>query len=204
MNPRKHVFDTTFVKGIVELVRPNSLKKNQEVFFIVDNKASVILVKNVISKSTFIAENLDTKKVSTYKLDNKIRKPILIVQDNTGFEQDIDINLTPFNAERIYSNVHKEDCGFINVIDLLSSDLRFNSDGTINHKYIGKGYKRFIRLVSESKLLSFKYTNTRFKKVKNIFREPDFADNCDVFFKLENDILTISSGELKGMWKKLE
>lgn len=204
MLPQERKFTDIFVKGLLHLtdIRQVSIKQQ---FFGPNNE--LLRAKSRVQKNGCVyVLNCETGK-EFYIPVCKLKKVVMYVplENEGGAIRAYDVNLTMLNKARILANIGKTEFGFINCVDTIKPEFRFNEDGTEKIEMCAKGYRRFIRLCSEKKITQRNYSSAyiRMLQVKNVYRDPYPTEQVDAFVSLRNDELTISSGQLKGSYIKL-
>lgn len=204
MLPQERKFTDIFVKGLLHLTGTRQVSIKQQFF---GPNYEVLRAKSRVQKNGCVQVlNCETGK-EFYIPVRKLKKVVMYVplENEGGAIRAYDVNLTVLNKDRIISNVGKNEFGFLNCIDTIKPEFRFNEDGTEKVEMCAKGYRRFIRLCSEEKIAQRNYSSSyiRMLQVKQVYRDPYPTEQVDAFVSLRNDELTISSGQLKGSYIKL-
>lgn len=204
MLQQKRKFTNIFVKGLLYLtdIRQVSIKQQ---FFGPNNE--VLRAKSRVQKNGWVKVlNCKTGK-EFYIPVRKLKKVVMYVplDDEGGAIRAYDVNLTILNKNRILANIGKPEFGFLNCVDTINPESRFNEDGTEKIEMCAKGYRRFVRLCSEEKITQHNYSLSYIKmlQVKQIHRDPYPIEQVDAFVSLRNNELIISSGQLKGSYIKV-
>lgn len=197
-------FTDVFVKGLLHLTGTRQVSIRQQ-FFGPNNE--ILRVKSRVQKNGCVhVLNCETGK-EFYIPVRKLKKVVMYVslENEGGAIRAYDVNLTRLNKDRILANIGKYDFGFLNCVDTIKPEFRFNKDGSEKIEMWAKGYRRFIRLCSEEKIAQRNYSSSyiRMLQVKQVYRNPYPAEQIDAFVSLKNDELIISSGQLKGSYIKL-
>lgn len=201
-----HKFPDRLVCGILAMVPVTKPNRNQILFL--DNHKLVKVIG--MSKNKTIAvvpvEEHTSKSISVRS--KQLTKCVIHVMEPNKCTATIayNVNITTLNKQRILDNIGKVQYGFLNCIDLLKPEQRFNEDGTEKLENMSKGYQFFVRLVSEEKAKRSGMDDGAFillQQVPRIFRDPYPYEHVDAFVKLTDNELQISSGVLKGTYRKL-
>ena len=201
-----HKFPDRLVRGILAIVPVTKPNRNQILFL--DNHKLVKVVGISRNKTITVVPIEEQSSKSIPVRSNQLTKCVMHVMEPDKCTATIayDVNITALNKQRILDNIGKVQYGFLNCIDLLKPKQRFNEDGTEKLESMSKSYRFFVRLVSEEKAKKSGMNDGAFillQQVQRLFREPYPYEYVDAFIKLSDNELRISSGVLKGTYRKI-
>ena len=199
-------FPDRLVRGILAIVSVTKPNRNQILFL--DGHKLVKVVGMLRNKTIAVVPVEEQSLKSIPVRNNQLTKCVMHVMEPDKCTATIayDVNITVLNKQRILDNIGKVQYGFLNCIDLLKPEQRFNEDGTEKLESMSKGYRFFVRLVSEEKAKKSGMDDGAFillQQVPRLFREPYPYEHVDAFVKLTDNELQISSGVLKGTYQKI-
>lgn len=199
-------FPDRLVRGILSLVQVTKPNRNQ-ILFLDGNK--LVKVVGISRNKTITVELVEGQSSKSIPVRSRqLTKCVMHVMEPDKCSATIayDVNITALNKQRILDNIGKTQYGFLNCIDLLKPEQRFNEDGTEKLENMSRGYRFFVRLVSEEKAKKSGMDDGAFillQQVPRLFREPYPYEHVDAFVKLTDNELQISNGVLKGTYRKI-
>lgn len=200
-------FPDRLVRGILAMVPVTKPNRNQILFL--DGHKLVKVVGVSRNKTITVVVPVEEHATKSFVVRSKqLTKCVMHVMEPNKCTATIayDVNITALNKQRILDNIGKVQYGFLNCIDLLKPEQRFNEDGTEKLENMSKGYRFFVRLVSEEKAKRSGMDDGAFillRQAPRLFREPYPYEHVDAFVKLADNELQISSGVLKGTYRKI-
>lgn len=199
---QKRTFSDRLVRGILAMVPTTKPSRNQ--LLLHTKSKQLVKVLNVKNK-TITVETLDENPRKAIVSLNQLQKCVMHVMEPKLCTCTVayDVNMTKLNIQRILSNIGKQQFGFLNCIDLLPHATRFDENGNERMECRSRGYRFFIRLVSEEKAARCHFEEGTFmmmQRVNRIFREPYPYEQVDSFVSLNDDTLQISNGPLRGTY----
>ena len=138
MLPQERKFTDIFVKGLLYLTSTRQVSIKQQ-FFGPNNE--VLRVKARVQKNGCVQViNCETGK-EFYIPVRKLKKVVMYVplENEGGAIRSYDVNLTLLNKDRIIANIGKMEFGFLNCVDTIKPEFRFNEDGTEKIGMCAKG-----------------------------------------------------------------
>lgn len=201
-----HKFPDRLVRGILAMVPVTKPNRNQILFL---DGHKLVKVVGISRNKTIVVVPIEEQYSNSIPVRSKqLTKCVMHVMEPNKCTATIayDVNITALNKQRIFDNIGKVQYGFLNCIDLLKPEQRFNEDGTKKLENMSKGYRFFVRLVSEDKAKRSGMDDGAFillQQVPRLFRDPYPYEHVDAFVKFTDNELQISSGVLKGTYRKI-